>query len=461
MIQSPIEISSSPKLLVVEDEPGFRASLRRTLEEAGYTTIEASDGKIALDMLRRHLINLVLLDLHLPRISGMEVLRHITQDFPGLAVIILSAYGTVPAAVEAMRLGALEFLEKEHDEAHTLQVVREALTRTVVPGRGSRSAEEVWNRFAMIGMSPAIERVYHLIDRLATAEAPVLLEGESGTGKNHVAGAIHRSGGRAAQRFVEVNCASIPSELVESELFGHVRGSFTGAINNRVGLVELANRGTLFLNEIGDMGLAAQSKLLQTLESGRIRRVGGTVDIPVDFRLMAATNKDLDEEVSDGRFREDLFFRLNVLRVYVPPLRERREDIPALTSHFLDEACRRNHLGPRHLHPAALRVLLDHDWPGNVRELHNVVERMAILAETSELNVGNAHAALRRRGENGEQASRRLLKEARDAFDAEFIEDALRENDYRIQQTADGLGINRTTLWKILRRLRISLPGRD
>jgi two-component system nitrogen regulation response regulator NtrX len=460
-VTQPAEVSIRPRLLVVEDEPGFRASLRRTLEEAGYETVEASDGKTALDVLRHDLIDLVLLDLRLPRVSGMEVLRRIADEYPGLAVVILSAYGTVPAAVEATRLGALEFLEKDHDEVHTLRVVREALARTVVRGVGRRSGEEVWKRYSMIGSSPAIQRVYDLIDRLAPAEAPVLLEGESGTGKNHVAGAIHRNSSRAAHRLIEVNCASIPSELVEAELFGHVRGSFTGAVTNRVGLVELAHRGTLFLNEIGDMALAAQSKLLQALDTGRIRRVGGATDVPVDFRLMAATNKNLEAEVSEGRFREDLYFRLNVLRIHVPPLRERREDVPALARHFVDDACQRNRLRPRQLHPAALRILLDYDWPGNVRELRNVVERMAILAESSELGARDAHAAIRKRAENGEQLSRTLLKEARDAFDAEFIERALREHEYRIQQTADALGINRTTLWKILRRLGIALPGRD
>jgi two-component system nitrogen regulation response regulator NtrX len=448
-------------LLVVEDEPGFRASLRRTLEDAGYETVEASDGKIALDMLHRYLIDLVLLDLRLPRISGMEVLRRIADEYPGLAVVILSAYGTVPAAVEATRLGALEFLEKDHDETHTLQVVREALARTVVRATGRRSAEEVWNQYAMIGASPAMQRVYQLIDRLAHAEAPVLLEGESGTGKNRVAAAIHRNSTRVGQRLVEVNCASIPTELVEAELFGHIRGSFTGALTNRAGLVEQAHRSTLFLNEIGDMALAAQSKLLQALDTGRIRRVGGASDIPVDFRLMAATNKDLEAEVSEGRFRDDLFFRLNVLRIHVPPLRERREDIPALARHFVDEACQRNRLEPRRLHPAALRILLDYEWPGNVRELRNVVERMAILAESEELSARDAHAALKKRTEIGDPISRKMLKDARDAFDAEFIERALQEHDYRIQQTADALGINRTTLWKILRRLGIVLPGRD
>jgi two-component system, NtrC family, nitrogen regulation response regulator NtrX len=447
-------------LLLVEDEIGFRTSLRRTLEEAGYGTLEAGDGKIALDLLRTRPVDLVLLDLRLPRISGLEVLRRIADEHPGLAVIVLSSHGTIPSAVEATRLGALEFLEKDYDQEHTLQLVREVLERTAFPRLSRSSLEQAWERYGMIGASEPMQRVYRQIERAAPTEARVLIRGESGTGKEHVARAIHRNSPRAGAAFVAMNCARTDLEVMESELFGHVAGAFTGAIRDHKGCFERAHRGTLLLDEIGEMSLRAQAAVLRALETGRIRRLGGETAIPVDLRLIAATNQDLEDAREKGRFREDLYYRLEVIRIELPPLRERPEDLPALADHFLRSACEQHRLSPRRLAPAALYVLLEHDWPGNVRELDNVITRMAIDAPDTDLGAREAHAALRQRSAPPGPPPSITLEESRDAHDRRFLEQALCAHAYRIQETADEVGIHRVTLWNLIRRLGITVqPG--
>jgi len=358
--------------------------------------------------------------------------------------------GAFRTAVTATRLGAFDFLEKPGEGEVALRVVRDALAR-VLARRPARSALD-----RIVGVSASIREVRAQVGRAAALDTKVLLLGETGTGKELAARAIHAAGGRRGGPFVAVNCAAIPENLIESEMFGHERGAFTGAVSRRKGRIEQAHRGTLFLDEVGDMSLMTQARVLRVLEDRRIRRVGGDEEIRVDFRLIAATNKELAWAVEQGDFREDLYYRINVLPIHLPPLRERVEDIPPLMEHFLEEASREEGIRPRPLTPGAHRVLMAHDWPGNVRELRNVAERLvlALLAEGDRIDVADVREALLC-PRVAEEDPPPALREAREDFERTFIRAALAAHDRRIQETADALGINRSHLWKKMRRLGI------
>jgi DNA-binding NtrC family response regulator len=444
-----------PTTLIVDDDPSIRQGLRELLQHEGLSTLEAGDGKTALDLLARGGVDLLLLDLELPRVSGFDVLQWIGDKGLDVAVVIVSGRGSIRAAVATTKLGAYDFLEKPVDGETTLRVVREVLERNARRRGNAQCVPEL--RSGVIGSSAAISEVLHLIARAARTDAKVLVTGESGTGKELTARAIHENSARRHGPFVAVNCAAIPENLIESELFGHERGAFTGAVARRLGKLEQSHRGTLFLDEIADMSLMTQAKVLRVLEERRLHRVGGESDVNVDFRVVAATNKDLATAVEQGDFREDLYYRLNIVRIDMPALRARRDDVPELAQFFLRSLAQAESLPERTLTPAAVAALMAYEWPGNVRELRNAMERLLVLGPAGPVQPGEVRALLRVEGEaNADRAS--SLREARHEFERAFVQRALRAHEGRIQETADELGIDRSHLWKKMRRLGIDVP---
>jgi two-component system, NtrC family, nitrogen regulation response regulator NtrX len=383
-------------VLIIDDEKNILLTLSQALQLEGYKTELAAGGQLGLDAAARGLVDVVLLDVKMPDMDGLSVLEKLTASRPELPVIMMSGHGTIETAVKATRHGARDFLEKPIARERLLLAVRNALEHRAVLEELSTLREEV-GRFEMVGQGPAMSRVYELIRRAAPSEGRVLITGENGSGKELIARAVHQNSRRKAGPFVKLNCAAVPHELIESELFGHEKGAFTGAVGARRGKFELAHMGTLFLDEVGDMPPAMQAKLLRVLQEGELERVGGGETIKVDVRVIAATNKNLQMEIEKGRFREDLYFRLNVVQVHSPALRERKEDLPALVDVFLEDACKRNGKRAMKLSPDALTRLGAWDFPGNVRELRNVIERLAILCEGPTITGPEADALLPRR----------------------------------------------------------------
>ena len=380
-------------ILIVDDEKNILLSLSQSLGLAGYRTELAQSGQLALEVAAARPVDAVLMDVRLPDLDGLTVLERLLALRPGLPAIMMSGHATIDTAVRATQLGARDFLEKPIARDRLLVAVRNALAHQAVVSQLEELKAEV-GRYEMVGTGPAMTRLYALIARAAPSEGRVLITGENGTGKELVARALHRHSRRSGGPFVRVNCAAVPTELIESELFGHERGAFTGATAVRRGKFELADAGTLFLDEVGDMPPAMQAKLLRVLQENEFERVGGSETLRVDVRVLAATNRDLGAEVASGRFREDLYYRLAVVELHAPPLRERREDLPELISAFLAEACRRNGRRPLRLAPEAVALLSSHDYPGNVRELRNLVERLAILCEGPEVSHAEARELL-------------------------------------------------------------------
>lgn len=432
-------------VLVVDDDAHIREGLCDILEHEGYQTQAVSDGKTALARLDEADVDVLLLDLKIPRVSGMEVLRETRATHPGVPVVIVSGKGTVQRAVEATKIGAYDFLEKPVDAQRLLVTVRNALEKARLERERDRLLEEARERYRMVGTSEAMQRVYDRIDKAATSDCRVLITGESGTGKELVARAIHHNSDQAGGPFVTVNCAALPEDLIESELFGHAEGAFTGAKGTHTGKFAQADGGTLFLDEVGSMSLPAQSKTLRAIETGTVQPIGSETTVEADPRILAATNADLQAAIDADAFREDLYYRLNVLTIEVPPLRERREDIPELAAHFLSEAA--DDESPPELDEAALAVLMSHDWPGNVRELQNVIRRLVVLSEGSDIGAGAVQQALSRDAEASE-VSEFDLRAARDRFEAAYIRQALRAHDGAVKATAEALGIDRTSLWR-------------
>jgi two-component system response regulator AtoC len=374
------------RILVADDDAGIRALLRELFEDEGYDVDEAANGTLVLEMLGgKDAPELVLMDVRMPDLTGLDVLRRLNDESSGsLPIIIMTAYGTANVAIEAIQLGAYDYVTKPFDLDDVLVTVRryfehKALAAEVAQLR-SKTLERDPNTY-MIGNSPAMQEVFKIIGRVARSEATVLITGETGTGKELVATTIHRTSPFAGGPLVKVNCAALPETLLESELFGHEKGAFTGAINQRKGRFEMAHKGTIFLDEIGEMTLATQKKLLRVLQEREFERVGGERPIRVDVRIVAATNKNLPDEIKEGNFREDLYYRLNVISIYMPPLREKPEDIPLLVEHFLDKHRFASRAGPARITPSAMRSLMEHEWPGNVRELENTIERAVVLAQ--------------------------------------------------------------------------------
>jgi two-component system nitrogen regulation response regulator NtrX len=460
------------RVLVVDDEKNIRRTLAMVLAAEGFDVIEAESAEAGLRLLEESGADVVLLDLNLPGMDGLEMLRQVKRTDPDRAVIMISGQGTVQVAVEATRAGAFDFLEKPLARERVLVAVRNAV-RTGTLGRDVRDLRErERGRHALIGDSEAMRRLREEIERAAPTNARVLILGESGTGKELIARALHEGSTRAAGPFVKVNCAAIPEELIESELFGAVKGAYTGADSSRDGKFVQADGGTLFLDEIGDMSARAQAKVLRALQEGEIERVGGSGVVKVDVRVIAATNKDLEQEARAGRFREDLWYRLNVVPIRVPPLRERAGDVAKLARHFLERFRAENNRGPMRLSDEAVAALERCPWPGNVRELQNFVERLAIMARGAEIGVGElgltspAKAAERTPEDRGTGPGGRGLTpaeleaagglvEARRRFEAACIHECLEAAQGNVSRAARLLGIDRTNLHKKLASLGI------
>ena len=369
------------KILIIEDEEPIRRVLVRILtdEDSSFEIHEASDGKKGLDLIKNDSYDLVLCDIKMPKVDGIELLQRTRKTNSSIPFIMLTGHGNIETAVESMKLGAYDFISKPPDLNRLINSVRNALEKKELVAENKILRKKVAKKYEIIGNSKSIMEIHAMIDKVAKTEARVLITGESGTGKELVAHNIHEKSSRAKSPFIEVNCAAIPSELIESELFGHLKGSFTSAVKDREGKFEAANNGTIFLDEIGDMSLAAQAKVLRALEENKIQRVGSQKDISVDVRVLAATNKDLKKEIDDGNFREDLYHRLAVIVIKVPELSKRKSDIPVLVNHFSNIISKEQGIETKKFSKDSLKLLEDYNWSGNVRELRNVVERLIIL----------------------------------------------------------------------------------
>lgn len=370
-------------ILIIEDEASIRRVLVKILEEEnkGYKILEAENGLLGISIIEKNAIDLVLCDIKMPKMDGIEVLRKVQKTHPDLPVVMISGHGDLDTAVEAMRMGAFDYISKPPDLNRLLNSVRNALDSKIQIQKSPTRAKKISSKFKMIGESEAIVHIKSMIEKVAPSNARVLISGPNGTGKELVAHWIHQKSTRSKGPMIEVNCAAIPSELIESELFGHVKGSFTSANKDRAGKFEAANGGTLFLDEIGDMSLSAQAKVLRALQEHKVQRVGSDKDIVVDVRVVAATNKNLAEEIRHNRFREDLYHRLAVIEIAVPPLNNRKDDIPILVNHFLKQIASLEGTPVKEIHPKAVKQLQEYDWTGNVRELRNVTERLTILSD--------------------------------------------------------------------------------
>jgi DNA-binding NtrC family response regulator len=449
-------------LLIVDDDTAILESLSRAFALEGYTARTASGGARALELLADEGADAVLCDVVMPGMDGLELLEKLRALDPQVPVIMMSAQATIDAAVKATRLGALDFVEKPVGLDRLLLTLRNAL-RLERLERENRELQSYWrDELALIGESPPMAKLRRLVERAAPSDMPILVLGENGTGKELVARAVHELSPRCQRPFVKLNCAAIPAELVESELFGHEKGAFSGAHTRHRGRFEQADGGTLFLDEIGDMPAAMQAKLLRVLQDGVVSRVGGSGEITVDVRLISATNQDLDRLLAEGRFREDLHYRINTLSLRTPPLRERPGDIPALAAHFLAAACRRNHWRERRLAPDAVAALVAQPWKGNVRELRNTVERALILCEGDPIDAAELAAALPPRPTTGSGVPQDgPLRDACDAFEREVIRERLRRLGGHATNAAKSLGLERSHLYKKCQKLGIDMRAED
>ncbi|MBK9072004.1 MAG: sigma-54-dependent Fis family transcriptional regulator [Myxococcales bacterium] len=448
-------------LLVVDDEPNILSSVRRALELEGYKVIIADSAAAAQARLAQAEADMVLLDISMPGMSGMELLPLLRRDYPELPVVMMSGHATVETAVAATKLGAHDFIEKPLSTDKLLLTVKNTLELARLHRENARLHAKLTADRSMIGSSPNMRAVAEKIAKTAPTMGRVLITGENGTGKELVAREIHQQSRRAGAAFIKLNCAAIPTELIESELFGHEKGAFTGATSARRGKFELADGGTLFLDEIGDMNPGAQAKVLRVLQEGELERVGGGETIKVDVRVIAATNKQLPQEIAAGRFREDLFYRLNVVPIELPPLRERKQDIANLVEHFVAAACRDHDRRAKQILPGAVTLLMQHDWPGNVRELRNVVERLVILTDEAgaigEADVVAALPGVRAAvGDGAGRFARQVaFRELVAAAERDIILAALESNDYNVSNTARELQLERSHLYKKMRSLGV------
>lgn len=454
-------MSSKATILITDDEQSIRNALKEILEFEDYNTLEAENGEQALDVVKKENIDLVMLDIKMKGMDGVEVLGKIKEIKPELPVIMISGHGTIKIAVEATKDGAFDFLEKPPDLNRLLTSIRNALQSSELVRENKQIRKELHGSTEIIGKSPGIEKVKKLIDKVAASNSRVLVTGENGTGKELVARAIHERSQRSARKFVDVNCAAIPSDLLESELFGHEKGAFTGASSQRTGKFEQADGGTLFLDEIGDMSLDAQAKVLRALQEHQITRVGGTERINVDVRVLSATNQDLQEQIENGEFREDLFHRLNVIPIHLPPLRERKDDISLLAKWFLEQLSEREIIfSGKCFSDDALGMLEQQPWSGNIRELQNVVERLALLSTGDEITVEDVEQLVIQK-----KKPKSVLNDLLDQTDCfhEYKEEAerlfllrkLEKYDWNVSATAEAINIQRSHIYNKMKKYDI------
>jgi two-component system nitrogen regulation response regulator NtrX len=452
-----------PTILIVDDEPGVRTALTGVLKDEGYEVESVPSGEACLERLTRGPVDLIVLDVWLPGMDGLATLARVRERQVDAQIVLISGHGNIESAVRAIKMGAFDFVEKPLSLEKTVLVVRNALRQRRLEAENRALRARVARSQTMVGESYAMRQLREHVQMAAPTNGRVLIYGENGTGKELVARTIHALSRRRASAFIEVNCAAIPEELIESELFGHVRGAFTGAVADRRGKFEAADGGTLFLDEIGDMSLKTQAKVLRVLQEQTMEAVGGSTPIKVDVRVLAATNKELQQEIRAGRFREDLYFRLSVVPIFVPSLRDRAEDIGLLADHFMAEFAREYGRRIKTFEPDALAVLQRYPWPGNVRELRNVIERLMIMVfgdviSVSDLGFLDPHA-LRRPEPALAQAARLTLHEARDRFERDLILRTLAEQQGNMSRTAEALGVERSNLYRRMKTFGIA-PSR-
>lgn len=455
-------------ILIVDDEIAILNSLSQILEDEGYQVMVAKSGQEALKIIVNETPDLVLLDIWMPELDGLETLKRLREQAPRLQVMMMSGHGSIETAVKAIKLGAYDYIEKPLSLENVTLRVRHALDQRRLAEENLNLRTKVERRYELVGNSPAMQRLRQLIATAGPTNGRVLISGENGTGKELVARAIHMQSPRCEKPFVAVNCAAIPETLIESELFGHERGAFTGATTQKRGQFEQADGGTLFLDEIGDMSLNTQAKVLRVLQEQQFMRVGGTKILKVDVRVIAASNKNLAHEIEKGTFRDDLFYRLNVLPIEVPPLRERKEDIPLLVRHFVQMHVEEQGLKMKEITPEAIETLKLYDWPGNIRELRNLIERLMIMVPGQVVEASDVARFLQHRPSAPAQTAMAMsplsahkqyssLREARNAFEREFITRKLAEHNWNISRTADDLQIERSHLHRKIKLLNIQL----
>ncbi len=459
------------RVLIVDDEKAARYGMVKALRPEGYRISEAEDAVSALALMGEHGYDIIVSDVTMPGMSGMDLLRKLKEQNSPASVIIITAHGSERLAVEAMKAGAYDYLSKPFEIDELRAMVRHAATQIQLARENVRLREALHETRGFgnfVGESQSMRDVYSLVDRVSRSNVTVLIRGESGTGKELVAKTIHDRSTRKDGPFVSVNCAAIPRELIESELFGHEKGAFTGAVASRPGRFELAHTGTLFLDEIGDMALDTQAKVLRVLQERRLERVGGSDSIDVDVRILSATHRDLAKEIREGRFREDLYYRINVVEIHVPPLRDREGDIRILAEHYLNAFSKKHHADVRHFAPEAMKAMMDYTWPGNVRELINLVERCVVLTSTEEIGADVLPREIRNNDSPRSYGVKEILHQGdvtfQDAkqrvvrsFERDFILEALKANEWNISQTAVKLGMKRQYLQLKLKELEINL----
>ncbi len=453
-------------ILIVDDEESICQSLKAILSDEGHNVIVATSGEEALKIMEEDMPRLILLDIWLPGIDGLETLEKIKALYPNVIVIMMSGHGTIETAVKATKLGAFDFIEKPLSLDKVIIMVNNALNIIRLEEENVLLREKVSHQYELTGLSPQITELKEMISIVAPTNAWIIIMGENGTGKELVARSIHHLSHRSHKPIVEVNCAAIPEELIESELFGHEKGAFTGATDKKRGKFDLAHEGTIFLDEVADMSLKAQAKILRILQEKKFERVGGNKVIDMDVRVLAATNKDLEKEMEEGRFRQDLYYRLHVIPLIVPPLRERKEDIKPLAEKFLLDAAVKEGEKQKVLTDEALVVLMEHDWPGNVRELKNIMERLVILTPSGEiaakdipsLSIKTEYKNIT--SKNGNIALDQIsdsLKDAKLDFEKQFILKKLEENEGNITKTAEAIGLERSNLHKKLKSMKLGI----
>jgi DNA-binding NtrC family response regulator len=450
-------------VLVVDDEPGMRHILKRVLTDEGYTVGTASDGNAAIKIIGQDAPDAVMLDIRMPGKSGLEILDHIKQENPDTAVIMMTAFGTVETAVKAMKRGAYEYITKPFNNDEVLHIINNALERKRLLDRTRYLAEQLEEQQGIdniIGESHPMQELFSLIRKVAPTDSTVLILGGSGTGKELVARAIHSHSNRKDENFLAINCGALPKDLIESELFGHEKGSFSGAYQRKIGLFESADGGTLFLDEIGELPMELQVKLLRALEQREIRRLGSVSNKPVDVRVVAATNKDLKENVQDGLFREDLYYRLSIIDINLPYLRDRKEDIPQLVEHFITVFNQKMNRSVVSISPEAMKLLMNYSWPGNVRELENMIQRGMVLRESGVIEEGDLPEAINAPApENKSIAfidpSELTFQKAREAFEHQYLEQLIKANGGNVTKSAIMAGISRRHLQELMKKYNL------